>query len=146
MRHPEVQALWGRGGFVRFSLDRRRGRVWYRCEDPTKPGCNTVQSVFSDTAPRYLLPVWRTDPGYHAMRNSPQSYEGKHESVAGRYNLAPKNFRLCPERPRIAWQKLRGAAALLVEWFRILQRTGSSSGPVRALEIIVTGIGVGDHE
>jgi hypothetical protein len=75
------------------------------------------------------------------MRNSHQSYEGKHADLAGRYNLAPKDFRHCPKRPGMAWQRLRASAALLVEWLRILQRTGLGSGPARAGGIIVTSRG-----
>jgi hypothetical protein len=138
---PKCKHCGAEGGFVRFSLDCGRGRLWYRCEDPTKPGCNTLQTIFCDTAPRYLRPVWRTDPAYQAMRNSHQSYEGKHADLAGRYNLAPKDFRHCPKRPGMAWQRLRASAALLVEWLRILQRTGLGSGPARAGGIIVTSRG-----
>jgi hypothetical protein len=80
------------------------------------------------------------------MRHSHQSYEGKHADLAGRYNLAPKDFRHCPKRPGIAWQQLRASAALLVEWLRILQRTGLGSGAVRAGAIILNGSGtMGDN-
>lgn len=65
-----------------------KGRLWFRCRLPQKPACQREQTILCDRAPRYLLPVWRTEKAYAAMRVSHQSYEHKHRDLRIQYLLA----------------------------------------------------------
>lgn len=85
--------------FVRFAVIRGKGRLWFRCRLPQKPACEREQTILCDRAPRYLLPVWRTEKAYAAMRVSDQSYEHKHRDLRIQYLLAPDCLALRPKGP-----------------------------------------------
>ncbi|HUY61573.1 MAG TPA: hypothetical protein VMW49_06820 [Candidatus Dormibacteraeota bacterium] len=134
---PMCRRCGGETDFVRFAVVNRKGRLWFRCRLPQAPACQADQSILCDQAPRHLLPVWRTEAAYAAMRVSHQSYEHKHRDLRIQYLLAPDCLALRPKRPGMAWQQLRASAALLIEWLRVFQRAGWGGkpavvGPARA--------------
>lgn len=65
-----------------------------------------------------------TDPIYHELRDSHQSYERVHRHWRERYLVAGDNMATRPKRRGIGCQELRAQAALLVEWLRISWREG----------------------
>ncbi|HVA22166.1 MAG TPA: hypothetical protein VNN74_08745 [Candidatus Micrarchaeia archaeon] len=121
---PLCRGCGGETRFHRFALDRGKGRLWFRCLLPQTPRCQAIQTTFCREDYRALLPVWRTDGAYAAMRVSHQTYEHKHRDLRIQYGLAPDCLAVRPKRPGRAWQQLRSSAALLVEWLRVLQRGG----------------------
>lgn len=121
---PICGSCGGDTRFHAFAVDRGMPRLWFRCMLPKQPGCTKVQTIGCDLAPRYLLPVWRNEQAYAAMRNSHSSYEHKHRSARIQYLTAPDTLALRPKRPGIRWQQLRANAAVLIDWLRILRRAG----------------------
>ncbi|MHB1502316.1 MAG: hypothetical protein ACYCYK_14515, partial [Candidatus Dormibacteria bacterium] len=126
---PKCRRCGGESDFVRFAVTRGKGRLWFRCRLPQSQKCQGEQSIFCDEAPRHLLPVWRIEPAYAAMRVSHQSYEHKHRDLRSQYLLAPDCLALRPKRPGMAWQQLRASAAMLIEWPRVFQRAGWGDKP-----------------
>ena len=126
---PRCRRCGGESDFVRFAVTRGKGRLWFRCRLPQSQKCQGEQSIFCDEAPRHLLPVWRIEPAYAAMRVSHQSYEHKHRDLRIQYLLAPDCLALRPKRPGMAWQQLRASAAMLIEWLRVFQRGGWGDKP-----------------
>ncbi|HEX6539836.1 MAG TPA: hypothetical protein VF155_11720 [Candidatus Dormibacteraeota bacterium] len=140
---PRCQHCAGDTRFHSFAVDRGMPRLWFRCLLPKQPGCQKVQVMQCDVAPRYLLPVWRNEPAYAAMRHSHQTYEHRHRSARIQYLTAPDTLALRPKRPGIKWQQLRANAAVLIDWLRILRRVGwdGSGVPARVGTVAVTGDG-----
>jgi hypothetical protein len=71
------------------------------------------------------------------MRASHSNYEAKHSALRIQYGVGPNNNSIRPKRVGIAWQRLRAAAAMIVEWARVLRRAGwdavgrAVTGPVK---------------
>ena len=126
---PICRHCHGETEFVRYAVDRGKGRLWFRCLLPQTTACQKVQTILTDRAPRHLIPVWRTEEAYAAMRVSHQSYEHKHRDMRIQYLVAPDSLPIRPKRPGMAWQQLRASAAMLVEWLRVLLRAGWGDKP-----------------
>jgi hypothetical protein len=131
---PNCRHCGGETQFVRFAVvkSKRRGkdglaegqgRLGFRCRTGG-PACGGEQTILCSSSPCDLLPLWRTEDAYAAMRVSHQSYEHKHRDLRIQYLVAPDCLALRPKRPGMAWQQLRASAALLIEWLRVLQRAG----------------------
>lgn len=140
---PRCEHCGGDTRFHAFAVDRGMPRLWFRCLLPTQPGCTKVQAIQCDVAPRYLLPVWRNEPAYAAMRHSHQTYEHRHRSARIQYLTAPDTLALRPKRASMKWQQLRANAAVLIDWLRILRRAGwdGSGATPRVAAVAHTGDG-----
>ena len=121
---PKCRHCGGESEFVRFAVTNEKGRTWFRCRLPQSPKCQGEQTILCDEAPRHIIPVWRIEEAYAAMRVSHQSYEHKHRDLRIQYLVAPDCLALRPKRPGMGWQQLRASAAMLIEWLRVLQRAG----------------------
>ena len=66
-----------------------------------------------------LLPLWRTDPDYLALRNSHDRYERVHHHWRVRWRSGADDHSLRPKRRGRDCQQLRASAALLIEWLMI---------------------------
>jgi hypothetical protein len=73
---------------------------------------------------RLLLPLWRTDPLYHELRESHSSYEAQHDWWRDRYKVAVDDLGVRPKIREIGWHRLRANVAALVDWLRICYREG----------------------
>jgi hypothetical protein len=121
--------------FVRYAAatkgrsgKRTAARIWFVCRVKAKPDCYREQSILCKAAYRDLLPVWRDEDAYMAMRNTHFSYEHKHRDMRIQYGVAPDSLAIRPKRIGIAWQQLRASAAVLIEWLRVYQRAGFGRG------------------
>jgi len=120
-----------------FSAAGKLPRLWFKCSLPIKPECQKTQTISCTIAPRFLLPLWRNEIAYTAMRASHSNYEAKHSALRIQYGVGPNNNSIRPKRVGIAWQRLRAAAAMIVEWARVLRRAGwdavgrAVTGPVK---------------
>jgi hypothetical protein len=131
---PKCRHCGGETQFVRFAVVKKKsrskggaeegqGRLWFRCRMGS-PACGGEQTILCSSSPCDLLPLWRTEEAYAAMRVSHQSYEHKHRDLRIQYLVAPDCLALRPKRPGMAWQQLRSSAAVFIEWLRVLQRAG----------------------
>jgi hypothetical protein len=125
---PRCRHCAGETRQIRFAVDRGRGRLWFKCKVPRKPGCRSTQTIFCDRDARYLVPLWRTEPAYAAMRVSHQSYESKHRALRIQYLVAPDSLAIRPKRIGKAWQQVRASAAMVIDWLRIFQLSGWRNG------------------
>ena len=125
---PRCRHCNGETRQIRFAVDRGRGRLWFKCRLPRKPGCRSTQTIFCDRDARYLLPLWRTEAAYAAMRVSRQSFESKHRALRIQYLVAPDCLAIRPKRIGRGWQQVRASAAMVIDWLRILQTSGWRTG------------------
>ena len=148
---PKCRLCGGETQFVRFAVVKKRsrskdgahegqGRLWFRCRMGS-PRCGGEQTVLCSSSPCDLLPVWRTEEAYAAMRVSHQSYEHKHRDLRIQYLVAPDCLALRPKRPGMAWQQLRSSAAVFIEWLRVLQRAGWGKAKAKVGPPTVTNSG-----
>lgn len=77
------------------------------------------QTVRCANSWRMLLPLWRTDPDYLALRNSHDRYERVHHHWRVRWRSGADDHSLRPKRRGRDCQQLRASAALLIEWLMI---------------------------
>lgn len=117
--------------FVRFSPgdesrpeDERNARLWVDCMLGHQPGCAKTQTISCKTDWRLLVPLWRTDPLYHELKESHTSYESVHDWWRDRYKVAADDIGIRPKVRGIGWHRLRANVAALVEWLRICSREG----------------------
>jgi len=121
---PRCKHCGGPTRFVRFSKANPKPRLWYRCTLGTTGGCKKDQTVYCERNWKMLLPLWRTDDVYMALRNAHQRYERVHHHWRTRYRVGADDNALRPKRRGAACQQLRANAALVVEWLRIMARQG----------------------
>ena len=109
---PECPHCKGLTDFVRFAIDKNTGRprMWVRCAFPLTDKCEKEQAISCSRDWRRLLPVWRTHPGYEAMTDSHETYEGKHAALRSNYLIGPNSVANRPCRVGIAWHQLGPAA------------------------------------
>jgi hypothetical protein len=110
--------------FIRFSANGGSPRLWYRCRLQRTPACANDQTKATSHNWRLLIPLWRTDSLYHTLQASHESTERAHDDWRQRYKVAGDNRSIRPKRRGVLWQRLRSAAAMLIEWFRICYREG----------------------
>lgn len=121
---PRCKHCGGDTRFVRFLVDRSGPRLWFRCVQRVSAQCAKAQSLTCKTDYRLLLPLWRTDPIYHELRETHSQYERVHRHWRERYLVAGDNLATRPKRRGRGVQELRAQAALLIEWLRISFREG----------------------
>jgi hypothetical protein len=67
---PRCKYCGGETRQTGFSAQGKLPRLWFKCCLPIKPDCKRTQTISCTIAPRFLLPLWRNDPAYTAMRHS----------------------------------------------------------------------------
>ncbi|HEU4973834.1 MAG TPA: transposase [Baekduia sp.] len=111
--------------FVRHAVSDKDGpRLWVRCMLGVDPGCAKDQTISLRISPRYLTSLWRTDPLYHELRASHDSYEAVHDWWRDRYRVAGTGNANRPKAIGIGGHRLRANVACLIEWLRICHREG----------------------
>lgn len=101
-------------------------RIRYRCAIGWTKDCrDKLQTISCRHEPRALLPIGRRERLFHDLLQSHSHFEGIFDSWRDRYAVAgTSQATRSKRRGSIAAQKLRAAAALLAEWFRICLRQG----------------------
>ena len=120
---PLCQKCQGPTRFVRFRAE-PTPRLWFDCLAGCGPG-----SVVCSRGWRYLLPLWRTEEAYLALRHSHDHYEKVHWNWRDRWLVGPDSNTIRPRRRGIACQQLRAQAALLLEWLIVCWRQGWLGNP-----------------
>jgi hypothetical protein len=101
-------------------------RIAYRCALGWHEECRTkMQTISCRREYRALLPISRRERLFHDLMASHSHFEGVFDSWRDRYAVSgTSNATRSKRRLSIQAQRLRGAAALLAEWFRICVRMG----------------------
>lgn len=99
-------------------------RISFRCAlGRWTPDCRKLQSISCRREPRALLPIGRNEKLFHDLMASHDHFEGVFDSWRDRYSVAGNSNATRSKRTvSIPAQRLRAAAALLAEWFRICLR------------------------
>ena len=120
---PRCRHCGGQSKFVRFA-HKPYPRLWFECLEDRTYGCKRSQSIACSKNWRSLLPLWRVERAYMALRESHQIYERVHNHWRSRYRVGAATHEMRPKRRGLTCQQLRANAALLIEWLRILDREG----------------------
>lgn len=120
---PRCKRCGGETEYVRFASD-PSPRLWFRCLENATPDCARDQTIACSKGWRSLIPLWRIEPTYMALRESHSTYERVHNLWRTRYRVGAATHEMRPKRRGLGWQQLRANAALLIEWLRILDREG----------------------
>jgi hypothetical protein len=120
---PRCKHCGGPTNYVRFAAQ-PYPRIWFSCQLSLNPGCEKSQSIACSNHWRQLLPLWRTEEAYFALRQSHQNYERVHRVWRDRYRCGAATHEMRPKRAGLGCQQLRANAALLIEWIRVLDREG----------------------
>ena len=124
-----VRRCKGCGGPTRFIRHHHNGgkpRAWVRCANPLKDveACKREQTYSLLEDPINLVPLWRTDPLYHELKQSHASFEAVHDWWRDRYKVAGTGSESRPKVRGIGAHRLRANMAALIEWLRICFREG----------------------
>jgi hypothetical protein len=109
----------------------RGPRLYVKCATPTMVGCEKRQSVACETSWRMLVPMWRTDPVYLALRNCHDRYERVHHHWRVRYRSGADDHLQRPKRRGRDCQQLRANAALI--------RAGRTDDVIAAIDAALAG-------
>jgi hypothetical protein len=119
---------------IRFSAANNHPRLWFRCMNPTEPGCEKEQTIACKTDWRSLIPLARTEGLYHELKKSHQSFEHAHDLWRDRYRVSADTLGIRPKAVGFDWHRLRANVACLIDWLRIAAKNGwlglKSSGKV----------------
>jgi hypothetical protein len=85
-----------------------------------------------------LLPLWRTDPVYLALRRAQEQYERLHRHTRDRFQVAGKDVQRRPKIIGIEWQQLRADVSTFLEWLRLCDRQGWLLAPARNETVLVS--------
>lgn len=100
-------------------------RIRFRCAIGWTGDCKKIQAISCRKETRALLPIARTEMVFHDLLHSHSTFEGVFDAWRDRYAVSgTSQATRSKRRYSIAAQKLRAAAALLAEWFRICLRQG----------------------
>lgn len=120
---PRCKHCGGETRYIRFAAT-PSPRLWVRCLEEATPDCKREQTVACSKDWRSLVPLWRIEPAYLALRQSHSFYERVHNLWRARYRVGAATHEMRPKRRGQGCQQLRANAALLIEWLRILDREG----------------------
>jgi hypothetical protein len=118
---PRCKHCGGETEQVRFSAANGHPRLWFRCmyPDPKTPGCEKEQTIACKTDWRSLIPLARTEPLYHELKQSHQSFEHAHDLWRDRYRVSADTLGIRPKAVGLDWHRLRANVACLIDWLRI---------------------------
>lgn len=109
---------------TKFSTADGQPRLWFRCSLKTTEACLKDQTISCSTNWRFLVPLAQTEPLYHELAESHQTYEGVHLYWRNRYRVSADVLANRSKRVSIGCHRLRANVACLVDWLRIAARCG----------------------
>ena len=104
---------------VKYSKNKGKPRLWFRCSLVTTPDCAREQTITCATDWRFLIPLSRMEPLYHELRKSHRTYEATHDYWRDRYRVAADTLANRPKAVGLDWHRLRASVACFVDWLRI---------------------------
>lgn len=109
---------------VRFSAKDEKPRLWFRCITGVTLECAKEQTISCSTDWRLFVPLARTEPLYHELKESHGTYEGVHDYWRDRYKVAADELGVRPKVVSRNWHRLRSNVACLIDWLRIAAKNG----------------------
>lgn len=104
---------------VRFSAGGRGPRLWFSCILKPTRECAGDQTISCNKDWKLLIPLARTEPLYHELKLSHQTYEAVHRYWRDRYKVGGDSVANTPKIVGIDWHRLRANVACFVDWLRI---------------------------
>ena len=86
--------------------------------------CAKEQTISCATDWKALVPLARTEPLYHELKESHGTYEGVHDYWRDRYKVAADELGIRPKVVSRDWHRLRANVACLIDWLRIAAKNG----------------------
>jgi hypothetical protein len=116
-----------------FYYDQRgEPRIRFRCALGQRTGfadCGKDQSIACSEDWRMLLPIDLTEELYYAAKGASKNREHSHRDSRSRGAVAGRDYSSRLKRMNINAHRLRGAAQLLLDWFRVNLRQGWLTAP-----------------
>jgi hypothetical protein len=107
---------------VKFSQNNGKPRLWFRCMIGRTTDCAKDQTISCSTDWRSLIPLARTEPLYHELKESHKTYEAVHDYWRDRYRVAGDSLANRPKVVSLEWHRLRANVACLIDWLRIAKK------------------------
>lgn len=107
---------------VKFSTNNGKPRLWFRCMIGGTTDCAKDQTISCSTDWRTLIPLARTEPLYHELKESHKTYEAIHDYWRDRYRVASDTLANRPKVVSLKWHRLRANVACLIDWLRIASK------------------------
>jgi len=104
---------------TKFSTAKGQARLWFRCKRQLTDACKKDQTISCSTDWRFLVPLSQTQPLYHELLKSHQTYEAVHLYWRNRYRVSADALANRSKRVSIGCHRLRANIACLVDWLRI---------------------------
>jgi hypothetical protein len=139
---PRCRGCGGPTEFVRFA-HLPEPRLWVRCAlagAHRAPECSHIQTHNCSKDFKMLLPLWRVDPVYLALRRAQEQYERLHRHTRDRFQVAGKDVQRRPKRIGIEWQQLRADVTVFLEWLRLCARQGWLLAPAINETVLVSDL------
>jgi len=106
-----------------------------RCQGAHTPDCNKPQQVRCSLEPRLLQPITRRDRLFWDLQQAHKNKEGLFAHFRSRYRVAGRTLGDCVKRRQcVPAQRLRAAAGMFLDWFRICLKHGYLSRPRRGAD------------
>lgn len=120
---PRCENCGARCRFVSFQRT-PKPRLFFECADKPFAACSGRQSVMCSEDWRMLLPLWRDDPLYRALRASGMEFERVHRTHRQRHACGGNTFATRPKRKGRDWQQLLANASVVATWLKLCWRNG----------------------
>jgi hypothetical protein len=93
--------------------------IRFRCRDEhLGADCRGVKRLYCREDWRLVRPIGKFDALFHELLHVQKNKENLFDILRDRFNVAGEEKASCPRRPGLAMQRLMGAAAMLIDWFR----------------------------
>lgn len=114
------------GSGLGFAIDGRgQPVIRFRCAYTLSDDCrNKVQTQSCKADWRVLGPITPRDDIYQVLKPNSRNREHYHRHARSRYTCAGMNYDTIPKRCGLATQRLRAAAGMVLDWFRLSLRMG----------------------
>ena len=107
----------------------------FTCSLPMTDDCERIQSLRSSTNPKYVVPLWGTNPIYVELTTTHQAYERYHFQTRRRNQTGPKSHTQAPRRTGLACQQLRATVGNLLNWLTLCLKYGWIRGYATRFEV-----------
>jgi hypothetical protein len=113
------ETTW-RGPGLGFAIDGvGEPHIRFRCLDEhLGEACRGVKRIYCSEEWRLLRPIAKFDELYWELIVVQKNKENLFDLLRDRFTVAGEEKASCPRRPGLAAQRLMGAAAMLIDWFR----------------------------
>jgi hypothetical protein len=142
---PRCQRCGGPSTYHSFAA-KPNPRLWFKCEVGVTPECEKIQTIACSFDWKTLVPLWRTEEAYFALKESHGAYERAHHLFRTRYRVGADNHALRPKRIGLGCQQLRANAVLRIlhrqNWLGSARRNARKRAGATSHERVHHGLGL----